>query len=145
MAHCSIRIGMERNSNKRTIKYHRLGERLAVPWFNAERKPQYIGQPYLNLYGPVSTDLTFASCTNGVVSTQPILHGMISNYTGKSNIKTTLSFFYTDARTVSPPCLHKGAFQTDPFEKLQFYTCLSAPCRSRFLSWKNYFEGITSP
>ena len=71
---------MKRDSNNVQSGFIALAKGCSVLGANAEREPQYIEQPYPNLYGPISTDLTFASCINGVVSTQPILHGVISNH-----------------------------------------------------------------
>ena len=72
-----------------------------------------------------SIGLTFASCTNGVVSTQPILHGVISNHLilffiqrewfqipplgSKSNIKTVQSFFIPMGSSNSSCYFRKGA------------------------------------
>ena len=70
----------EAKQHQRTIRNHRLLRKVGRSMIQCRKKAAIYRTTIPNSYGFISTDLTFASCINGVVSTQPILHGVISNH-----------------------------------------------------------------
>ena len=119
----------EAKQHQRTIRNHRLLRKVGRSMIQCRKKAAIYRTTIPNSYGFISTDLTFASCINGVVSTQPILHGVISNHlilffiqrewfqipplAAKATLKPSNHFLYRWAVATHLVTFAKGPVSTD--------------------------------
>ena len=124
----------EAKQHQRTIRNHRLLRKVGRSMIQCRKKAAIYRTTIPNSYGFISTDLTFASCINGVVSTQPILHGVISNHlilffiqrewfqipplAAKATLKPSNHFLYRCAVATHLVTFEKGVVSNDTLCRL---------------------------